>query len=91
MASNALGFSSLGYHKELGQDGNTLQVNGEGPEDLHNAKLMVQDQGEEDSWTKQKLNAEGIMVSIISSLESENEEFGSKCCTDKIKNFYDAK
>ena len=82
MASNALGFSSLGYHKELGQDGNTLQVNGEGPEDLHNAKLMVQDQGEEDSWTKQKLNAEGIMVSIISSLESENEEFGSKCCTD---------
>ena len=83
VAGNTLSFSGLGYHEELGQDGHTLQVNGEGPEDLHDAKLMVQCQGKEDCWTKQKFYTESIMVSIISSLKSENEEFPSKPSSKK--------
>jgi len=44
VAGDALSLSSFGHHEELGQNGHALQVDGEGPEDLHDAELMVENQ-----------------------------------------------
>jgi len=52
VAGDALSLSSLGHHEELRQDGHALQVDGEGPEDLHDTELMVEDQSQEDSRAK---------------------------------------
>ena len=49
VAGDGLRLAGLGDHKELGQDGDTLQIDGEGPEDLHYAELMVNDKTKEDA------------------------------------------
>ena len=49
MAGDGLRLAGLGDHEELGQDGDTLQIDGEGPEDLHYAELMVNDKTKEDA------------------------------------------
>ena len=41
---DGLGFASLLDHEELRQDGHRLQVDGEGPEDLHQGELVVEQQ-----------------------------------------------
>ena len=38
---DGLGFASLLDHEQLGKDGHRLQVDGEGPEDLHEGELVV--------------------------------------------------
>ena len=68
VAGDALSLSGLRDHEELGQDGHALQVDGEGPEDLHDTELMVEDQRQEDSRAKQEFYSEGVMIPIISSL-----------------------
>ena len=41
MAGDRLRLPRFTNHEELGQNGNTLQVDGEGPEDLHHGELVV--------------------------------------------------
>ena len=38
---DGLGLASLLDHEQLGKDGHRLQVDGEGPEDLHEGELVV--------------------------------------------------
>ena len=42
VAGDALGLAGLGHHEQLGQDGDRLQVDGEGPEDFHHRELVVE-------------------------------------------------
>jgi len=74
VAGDGLCLPGLGDHEELGQDGHTLQVDGEGPQDLHHAKVVVEDQGEEDCRPQQELDAEGVMVPVVGGLEFEIHE-----------------
>ena len=59
-----LGLSRLDDHHKLGDQGDTLQVDGEGPEDLHRAELMVNDEGQEETGDHQKLDAEGVTITV---------------------------
>lgn len=69
VAGDGLRLAGLAHHEELGQNGHTLQVDGEGPEDFHRAELMVQDQGQQGAGTQQELNPESIMVAVVGGLE----------------------
>ncbi len=42
----------------LGKNGDTLQVDGEGPEDLHGGELVVEHQGEQRARTQQEFDPE---------------------------------
>ena len=70
MAGDRLGLPGLGDHEELGQDGHGLQVDGEGPEDLHDAELVVDDQGEQDAGAEQKLHTECVVITIVGGLDN---------------------
>ena len=69
VAGDRLGLPGLGDHEELGQDGDTLQVDGEGPQDLHHAELVVDDQRQQDAGAEQELHAEGVVVTIVGRLQ----------------------
>ena len=68
VAGDGLSLPSLGDHEQLGQDGHALQVDREGPEDLHNAELVVDDETKEDAGAKKELNSECVMISVIGRL-----------------------
>ena len=58
----------LSDHEELGEDGDALQVDGEGPEDLHDAELVVDHQSQEEAGAQQKLHPEGVVVTVVGCL-----------------------
>ena len=68
VAGDRLGLPRLGDHEQLGQDGDALQVDGEGPQDLHHAELVVDDKTEEDAGAKEELNPECVVVAVIGRL-----------------------
>ena len=68
VAGDGLSLPGLRDHEQLGQDGHALQVDREGPEDLHNAELVVDDKTKEDAGAKKELNSECVMVSVIGRL-----------------------
>ena len=68
VAGDRLGLPGLGDHEQLGQDGDALQVDGEGPQDLHHAELVVDDKTEEDAGAKEELNPECVVVAVIGRL-----------------------
>ena len=74
MAGDSLGLASLGDHKQLGQDGDGLQVDGEGPEDLHDAPLVVEQHGQQGRGSNQKLHTEGVVITIVGSFKFEVHE-----------------
>jgi len=67
--SDGLSLSGLGHHEQLGEDRYTLEIDGEGPEDLHDTKLMVEDQGEDGDGCEEELDTESIVVAIIGRFE----------------------
>ena len=69
VAGDRLGLPGLGDHEQLGQDGHTLQVDGEGPQDLHHAELVVEDDGEEGGGAEEELDPERVMVAVVGRLE----------------------
>ena len=74
MAGDGLRLASLAHHEQLGQDGDTLQVDGEGPQDLHHTEVVVEDQGQESCGGQEKLHAEGVVIAVIGCLELEIHE-----------------
>merc|ERR1719468_1308726 len=69
VAGDCLSLPRLGDHEQLGQDGHTLQVDREGPQDLHHTELVVEDKTEKDAGAKQELNSESVMVAVIGRLK----------------------
>ena len=47
MRCDRFGLSGLADHEQLGQDGDRLQVDGKGPQDLHHVEGMIDDQRNE--------------------------------------------
>jgi hypothetical protein len=50
----------LGRTIYLGKNGDTLQIDGEGPEDLHGGELVVEHQGKQRARTQQEFDPESI-------------------------------
>jgi len=69
VACDRLGLSGLAHHEELGEDGHALQVDGEGPQDLHHRKLVVQRYGQQGSRAQQKFNPKRVVVAVVGGLE----------------------
>ena len=59
MRCDRFGLSGLADHEQLGQDGDRLQVDGKGPQDLHDVEGMIDDQRNE-GRRNQKEFCEGI-------------------------------
>ena len=74
VAGDRLGLPRLGDHEQLGQDGDALQVDGEGPQDLHHTELVVEDNGQEGGGSQEELNPERVVVAVIRGLELEVHE-----------------
>ena len=68
VAGDRLGLPGLADHEELGQDGHALQVDGEGPEDLHHAELVVDHECQEDARSQQELHPEGVVIPVVGRL-----------------------
>lgn len=77
VAGDRLSLASLGYHEQLGQDSNRFQVDREGPQNFHNREFMVEDKSQKSAGAKQKLNPEGVMVTIIGGLELDIHQIHS--------------
>ena len=74
VGGDSLGFSGLGDHEELGEDSDTLEIDREGPENLHDTELVVEDKGEDNDWSEEEFNTESVMVAIIGSFELEEHQ-----------------
>ena len=71
MARDGLRLPGLADHEELGQDGDALQVDGEGPEDLHDAELVVENDSQEHGRSQEELHSEGVVVTVVGGFELE--------------------
>merc|ERR1719350_1475309 len=71
------------------QDGHTLQVDGEGPQDFHHAELMVDDKTEEDAGAEKELNSESVMVAVIGRLKFLVHEIDSSCGAGDEEHLHD--
>lgn len=69
MAGDRFGFSSFTDHEQLGQDGHRLKVDGECPENLKWREIVVDKEGEASHWNQEELNAKGVVVAVVCSLE----------------------
>ena len=59
MRCDRFGLSGLADHEQLGQDGDRLQVDGKGPQDLHHVEGMIDDKRNEGRRNQEEF-CEGI-------------------------------
>ena len=71
VAGDGLSLAGLADHEELGEDSDALQVDGEGPEDLHDTELVVEDQSQEDAGSEQELHSEGVVITVVGRLNNK--------------------
>jgi len=69
VARDGLGLAGSADQEELRQDGHRFQVDGEGPEHLHDRKLVVDHQREQGARHQQKFDAEGVVVVVVGGLK----------------------
>jgi len=77
MRGYGLSLAGFLHHEQLRQDGRRLQVDGEGPQDLHQTKFVVEHKGQDCSRTKQKLNPKSVMVRVIGGLKLQVHQVDS--------------
>ena len=65
MGSDCLCLSSPLQHEELGQDGDGLEEDGEGPEDLGEVEVVVEDEAEDDAGAQQVFDAERVNGRVV--------------------------
>lgn len=78
MGGDSLSFAGFADHEQLGKDGNTLQVDTEGPQNLERGELVVDEEGKTANRYDKKLGAEGVVVAIVGSLELHVDEIDSE-------------
>jgi len=73
------GFSRSGClkHVELRHDGDRFQVDAESPEDFHNRILVIDQEGEDEGRNNQELHSEGVVISVVSRLELDENQINS--------------
>jgi len=85
VGGDGLSLSGLGHHEQLGEDRDTLEIDGEGPEDLHDTKLVVEDQGEDGDGSEKELDTECIVVAIVGSFELYEHQVDCPSCAGNEK------
>lgn len=59
----------LRHHEKLRQNGDSLKIDGEGPEDFHKRKLVIEQQSQSGDRDQKKFNPEGVVIAVVSSPE----------------------
>jgi len=74
VAGDGLRLAGLGHHEELGKDSARLKVDREGPQDLGEGELVVDDERKDDAGSEEELNAEGVVVAVVRWLELHEDQ-----------------
>ncbi len=74
MRCDRLGLARLGHHEELRQNGHRLQIDGERPEHLHNAELVIEEERQNRHGTHEELDPERVVVVIVGGLELDEHQ-----------------
>lgn len=74
MSGDGLSLAGLADHEQLGKNGNALQVDAEGPQDLKRGELVVDKEGKTTNRHDKKLSAEGVVIAVIGGLELHVDE-----------------
>jgi len=69
VGGDGLCLASFADHEELGKDGDWFQVDGESPQDLESAELVVDQEGETADGNNKKLRPESVVVTVVGGLE----------------------
>lgn len=68
MSRNRLGATGALQHEELGQDGDALEPDAEGPEHLAGRVLVGEQDSQHGGAAQQVLDAEGVLVRVVRGL-----------------------
>ena len=82
VAGDAFGLPGFWHHKKLGQDCHALKVDGEGPEDLHDGELVVEDESQEGAGDQQEGQPELVVIIFVRRL---NDKIRFHCKTPRLK------
>lgn len=88
VAGDGLRFAGLGHHEELGKDGSCLKVDREGPQDLGEGELVVDDEREDDAGSEEELNAEGVVVAVVRGLELHEYQVAGTNTAGNVDNLH---
>jgi len=69
VSGDGLRLASFADHEELGKDGDWFQVDGESPQDLESAELVVDQEGETADGNNKKFRPESVVVTVVGGLE----------------------
>jgi len=69
-----LRLSRLGHHEELREDGHALKVDAPCPQNLHDGKLVIHDEGEEGDGQEEEFDSERVMGGVVGGLELDIDE-----------------
>ena len=72
VGGDGLRLARLADHEELREDGDRLEVDGEGPEDLEGAEVVVDEEGEPSDRNNEKLSPEKLQYSFKKIFEFKN-------------------
>lgn len=65
MCRDSLCLSGALEHEKLGKDSNGLEEDGERPQDFRKGELVVEYEGEDEAWTEQVFDAEGVNGGVM--------------------------
>ncbi|KAH8246760.1 hypothetical protein KR038_008032 [Drosophila bunnanda] len=69
VAGDGLGLPGFAHQEQLRQNGHRLQIDGEGPQHLHDRKLVIDHQRQEGARHQQEFDAEGVVVVVVGGLK----------------------
>jgi len=69
VGGDGLRLAGLADHEQLREDGDRLEVDGESPEDLEGAEVVVDQESEPSDRNNEKFGPESVVVSVVGGLE----------------------
>jgi len=69
VGGDGLRLAGLADHEQLREDGDRLEVDGESPEDLEGAEVVVDQESEPSDRHNEKFSPESVVVSVVGGLE----------------------
>lgn len=73
-----LNFAGALEQEELWKDGNSLKVDGKGPEYLKRREVGVENEGQQKRWNNEEHNTEGVVLSTKSDQRESVRVFGAE-------------
>lgn len=77
MTCDSLGCASFSYHLQLRHDGNGFEINRECPQKLHWRKIVVNKEGEPNSWYQNEFDSKLVTFFVVSWSEFDIAEINS--------------